>query len=110
MPEKKTPNGLEMWGSTRLDFYMVALSEKKPNVVISSSGSKLAAWMKANGEDKYGPATVLMRRAETEEKPELTYPFDIAQLIKEGEANTFNKSWARNDLGDGDWTLPKSLG
>ena len=84
---KKTPNGLEMWGSTRLDFYMVALSEKKPNVVISSSGSKLGAWMKANGEDKYGPATVLMRRAETGEEPELIYPCDIAQLIKDGEAN-----------------------
>ena len=26
---KKTPNGLEMWGSARLDVYTVALSEKK---------------------------------------------------------------------------------
>jgi hypothetical protein len=111
---KKTSNGLEMWGATRLDFYTVALSGKKPNVVISSSGSKLAAWMKANGEDTYGPATVLMRRAETEEEPELIYPCDIAQLIKDGEANTFNKSWARNGPGDGkeqaDWKLPKPVG
>ena len=53
---------------------------------------------------------MLMKRAETEEEPELTYPFDIAQLIKDGEANTFDKSWARNDPGDGDWTLPKPLG
>lgn len=35
---KKSPNGLEMWSSTRLDFYTAALSEKQPNVVISSSG------------------------------------------------------------------------
>ena len=111
---KKTPNGLEMWGSTRLDFYTVALSEKQPNVVISSSGSKLAAWMKANGEDKYGPATVLMRRAETEEESELIYPCDIAQLIKDGEATTFDKSWTRNGPADGKkqeyWALPTPVG
>jgi hypothetical protein len=103
-----------MWGATRLDLYTVALSGKKPNVVISSSGSKLGAWMKANGEDEYAPATVLMRRAETEEEPELIHPCDITQLIKDGEANTFNKSWARNGPGDGkkkgDWELPKPVG
>jgi len=70
--------------------------------------------MKANGEDKYGPATVLMRRAETEEEPELFYPFNIAQLIKDGGANTFDKSWARNGPTDGkkqeDRALPKPVG
>ena len=98
---KKTSNGLEMWGSTKLDFYTVALSGKKPNVVISSSGSKLAAWMKANGEDTYRPAMVLMNRAKTEEEPGLIHPCDIAQLIKDGETRTFDKSWAWNGPGDG---------
>ena len=55
-----------------------------------------------------------MRRAETEEEPELIYPCDIAQLIKDGEATTFDKSWERNGPGDGkeqeDWALPMLVG
>ena len=69
--------------------------------------------MKANGEDKYGPATVLMTRAETEE-PEPIYPCNIAQLVKDEERGMFDKSWARNGSGDGkeqeDWALPKPVG
>ena len=44
---------LDEAGPGRLDYYTIALSGNKPNVAISSSGSKLeAAWMEANGEDK----------------------------------------------------------
>jgi len=111
---KKTTNGLEMWGSTRLDFYTVAVSGKKPNVVISSSGSKLAAWMKANGEDTYAPAKVLMKRAEEEHDPVMITPCDIAELVKDGENLLGSeKSWARNGPRDGkkqeDWELPKPV-
>ena len=55
-----------------------------------------------------------MRRAETEEEPELIYPCDIAQLIKDGEATTFDKSWTRNGPADGKkqeyWALPTPVG
>jgi len=104
-----------MWGSTRLDFYTVAVSGKMPNIVISSSGSKLAAWMKANGEYMYAPAKVLMKRAEEEQDPVMINPCDIAELIKDGE-NMFGseKSWARNGPGEWKkkeyWQLPKPVG
>ena len=59
---------------------------------------------------------MLIRRAETEEMPELIYPFDIdiAQLIKDREVNMFNKSWACNGPEDRkkqeDWGVTKAHG
>ena len=49
---------------------------------MTSTGSKLAAWMKANGEDY---AKEELELAEEEEDPKEIFPCDIAKLVKNAE-------------------------
>ena len=49
---------------------------------MTSTGSRLAAWMKANGEDY---AKEELELADEEEDPKEIFPFDIAKLVEDAE-------------------------
>ncbi|KAF8955690.1 hypothetical protein BDZ97DRAFT_259558 [Flammula alnicola] len=86
LPGKTAPNKLQLWGATLFDFYHVNRIVTIKNLVTTSTGSKLAAWVKAQGEDGYEPAKGMLEWAEDEADPEVVEPCDIAQLIQDGEA------------------------
>jgi len=67
LPGKITPNGIQLWGDSILDFYFVHPS---PNIVLLesiSTGRKLPKWLEANGELDY--AQEQMQWAEAENEP-----------------------------------------
>ena len=75
------PNNPQLWGgwgATLFDVYSVKpLPESKD--LTYSSGSKLAAWMKANGEDNQ------LEFAENEEDRYLILPYEITGLIQDAD-------------------------
>ncbi|KAF9565508.1 hypothetical protein CPC08DRAFT_683586 [Agrocybe pediades] len=87
------PNGLQLWGATLNDFYIVSRVHGLDNLHTHSTGSKLAAWMKAHGET-YAADHLAM--AEQEAEPELILPCDIGRLIKDSERVPFEKkTWSK---------------
>ncbi|KAF8799148.1 hypothetical protein BYT27DRAFT_7121604 [Phlegmacium glaucopus] len=112
-PGKMVPNGSQIWGATLFDFYSVRRLPNFMHLVTYSSGSKLAAWMKANGEDY---AKSHLEFAEREADPHLILPYDISSLIEDGDAIVGLKSWVRDEdksvTGKGkgkqkDWQVPQ---
>ena len=94
---KMAPNNADLWGATLFDFFYVKpLPESKD--LIFSSGSKLAAWMKANGEDH---AKNHLEFVENEEDPYLILPYEITRLIQDTDRREQSigdkKSWIRDE-------------
>ncbi|KAF8955685.1 hypothetical protein BDZ97DRAFT_1764584 [Flammula alnicola] len=107
---KEAPNGLQLWGATLSDFYIVYRWPDMHDLLTTSSGSKLAAWMKANGESY---AQDCIEGAEEEEEPREIHPCDIGERIEDAERLIFNKSWilqGEGSKGKGkereEWELP----
>ena len=48
---KMAANGIKHWGATLFDFYHVRRRANFGGLQSTSTGSKLVAWMKANGDD-----------------------------------------------------------
>jgi hypothetical protein len=75
---KMAANEIQHWGATLFNFYYVRRMPDFGGLQTTSTGSKLAAWMKANGEDY---AKDELEFAEEEEDPEEIFPCDIAKLV-----------------------------
>jgi len=75
-------NEIQHWGATLFDFYHVRHTPDSGALQTTSTGSKLAAWMKANGEDY---AKEELELAEEEEDPKVIFPCDIAKLVEDAE-------------------------
>ena len=79
---KMTANEIQHWGATLFDFYHVRRMPHFGGLQTTSTGSKLAAWMKANGEDY---AEDELELAEQEEDPREIFPCDIVKLVETTE-------------------------
>ncbi|KAF9522841.1 hypothetical protein CPB83DRAFT_776443 [Crepidotus variabilis] len=86
------PNCLEFWGETLLDFFNVQRFPGVSNLRTISTGSKLYAWCKENGEaegttwnGKEVPAKDCIMWSKDERDPELVEVYDITTLIEERE-------------------------
>jgi len=79
---KMVANEIQHWGATLFDFYHVRHTPDSGALQTTSTGSKLAAWMKANGEDY---AKEELELAEEEEDPKEIFPSDIAKLVEDAE-------------------------
>lgn len=91
LPGKMAPNGVQLWGSTLLDFFKVQRIPGLPSLSTTSSGSKLLAWCKANGE--YGdkaPAKDCIAWAEKEKDPEIVPVYKVAKMIKDIESLAYS--------------------
>ena len=75
-------NEIQHWGATLFDFYHVRRRADFGGLQSTSTGSKLVAWMKANGEDCTKEELDL---AEEEEDPKEIFPCDIAKLVGDAE-------------------------
>ncbi|KDR75788.1 hypothetical protein GALMADRAFT_248488 [Galerina marginata CBS 339.88] len=108
---KMAPNMVQIWGATLLDFYTVRRIPSLESLATFSSGSKLGAWMKSQGETF---AQDFVERSEAEEEPKLILPCDVGRLIRDGEAIYSDKKWV-NDAAKGKgkgkekegWELPQ---
>ncbi|KAH7915867.1 hypothetical protein BJ138DRAFT_996940, partial [Hygrophoropsis aurantiaca] len=83
--------GIQLWGATLYDFYHVRRLPDVPNLRTTSTGSKLAASMRAMGELKAADEEI--EWADMEEDPKEIPPADIGEMIRkyeerEEEANT----------------------
>lgn len=75
---KTTSNGIQLWGATLYDFDYVKRLPENSNF---STGSKLAAWMKANGElDWAAPEITGQRRSRIFKK---VPPCDVVRLVED---------------------------
>ncbi|KZV77143.1 hypothetical protein PENSPDRAFT_597002 [Peniophora sp. CONT] len=83
---KRTSNGYPIWGETLYDFYRTYRIPTLPNLVTSSSGSRLAAWMRSFGE--LDAAADELAWANSEGDPKQIFPCDVGQLIRDYERNT----------------------
>ena len=96
-PGKMVHNNAQLWGATLFDFYHVkSLPESVDNILLS--GSKLAAWMKANGENY---AKNQLEFAKNEDDPYLILPYEITELIQDtdrwDQSMEDKKSWIRDE-------------
>ena len=108
VPGKMAPNKAQLWGATLFDFYSVRRFPDVMSLITFSSGSKLAAWMKANGEDY---AKSQLKLADSEEDPHMVLPYEITGLIQEGDVTgMFDRSWIRDDDNDSTGEKRKSKG
>ena len=88
-PGKMTPNGVQLWGSTLLDFYSVEKIPGLSNERTISTGSKLLGWCKANGEYENAVAKECISWAEDEKDPEIVPVYPVANLIRSLENSAF---------------------
>ena len=72
-------NGIQHWGAALFDFYHVRRRAYFGGLQSTSTGSKLVAWMKANGEDY---AKEELELEDEEEDPKEIFTCDIAKLLK----------------------------
>ena len=79
---KLAANGIQHWGATLFDFYHVRRRAHFGGLQSTSIGSKLVAWMEANGEDY---AKEELERADEGEDPKEIFPSDIAKLVEDAE-------------------------
>ncbi|KAJ3523756.1 hypothetical protein NMY22_g11302 [Coprinellus aureogranulatus] len=77
------PNKVQFWGATLFDFFYVRRIPDCPYLSTISSGSKLAAWMKEQGEHY---ARDQMARAEREPDPVVVRPYPVERLLRDAEA------------------------
>ena len=96
MPEnsklgKMAANGIQHWGATLFDFYHVPRRAHFGGLQSTSTGSKLVAWMKVNGEDH---AREELELADEEENPKDIFTCDIAKLVEDaGKGGIFSSRW-----------------
>jgi hypothetical protein len=81
LPGKTTSNGMQLWGATLYDFYRVRRVTDLDSLSTISTGSKLAAWMKANGELEFAKPEI--EWAEMEADPQEVPPCDIGGLMND---------------------------
>ncbi|RDB22907.1 hypothetical protein Hypma_009825 [Hypsizygus marmoreus] len=81
---KQTPNGIELWGATTLDFYHVQRFPDEPRLSTITTGSKLLRWMKANNELEYAQNEI--EWAEHEENPKIIDPHGPHAFVEAQEA------------------------
>ncbi|KAF8882003.1 hypothetical protein BD779DRAFT_1544377 [Infundibulicybe gibba] len=81
---KETPNGNPLWGASLLDIYKFHRMPDFFGLETTSTGSKLAAMAKENGEVEWAKDEV--EKAMMEPDPELILPFDIGKVIPAVEA------------------------
>ena len=79
---KMAANEIQRWGATLFDFYHVRRRADFGGSQSTLTGSKLAAWMKANGEDY---AKEELELADEEEDLKEIFPCDIAKLVEDAE-------------------------
>jgi hypothetical protein len=95
---KMAPNKAQLWGATLFNFYSTRRFPDLMNLMTFSSGSKLAAWMKENGEDY---AKDQLEFAENEKDPHIVLPYEITGLIQNYDSmNTEDmpdRSWIRDE-------------
>ncbi|KAG0696082.1 hypothetical protein DFH29DRAFT_813439, partial [Suillus ampliporus] len=72
-------NGLDLWGATLYDFYHVRRLPDVPNYITTSTGSRLAKWMRQEGELI---AEDEIYWADKEEDPKEIPVVDIGELIR----------------------------
>lgn len=85
LPGKSPPGSrLELWGATLLDFYWTAVVPGILGARSISTGSKLAAWCKENGEN-LSYAKDELNRASFEAELEKVSPCSISRLIRDTE-------------------------
>ena len=87
---------VQLWGATLFDFYSVKPLPESIDLAFSS-GSKLAAWMKDNGEDH---AKNQLEFAENEDDPYLIPPYEITGLIQDTDreySTSDEKGWIRDE-------------
>ncbi|KAG2126547.1 hypothetical protein DEU56DRAFT_742871 [Suillus clintonianus] len=75
---KEAGNGIDLWGATLYDFYHVRRLPNVQNFITNSSGSRLAKWMRQNGELI---AQDELFWADKEEDPKEIPVADIGELI-----------------------------
>lgn len=85
---KHTPNGLP-WGATLFDFYMVNRAPSLQGIMTVTTGSKLAAWMKAHNETEI--AADELEWAECEAEPRKIPTCDIVELIRTNEDHVHSR-------------------
>lgn len=90
---KRAGNGLALWGATLFDFYRVQRFPSVFGLSTISTGSKLAAWMKENGETTTADYEIAW--AEREEEPREIYPCDIGKIIPDGEMRIRIGAWGK---------------
>ena len=79
---KMAANEIQHWVATLFDFNHVRRRADFGGLQSTSTGSKLAAWMKASGEDYTKEELEL---AEEEEDLKEIFPCDIAKLVEDAE-------------------------
>ncbi|KAG1727069.1 uncharacterized protein EDB91DRAFT_1061351, partial [Suillus paluster] len=72
-------NGLDLWGATLYDFYHVRRLPNVPNYITTSTGSRLAKWMRQAGELI---AEDELYWADKEEDPKEIPVVDLGELIR----------------------------
>ncbi|TFK35285.1 hypothetical protein BDQ12DRAFT_324001 [Crucibulum laeve] len=80
---KMTSNDIQFWGATLWDFYYTHRFPDITGLVTTTTGSKLAKWMRMNGETEHAQEELAW--ADMEEDPREVDVYDIAKLIKEAE-------------------------
>ena len=76
---KEAGNGLDLWGATLYDFYYVNRIPSVKNYITTSTGSRLAKWMRQNGELT---AEDELAWADKEEDPKEIPVADMGELIR----------------------------
>lgn len=77
---KNVGNGFVAWGETLFDFYAVNRIADAGSFVTYTSGSRIADWMKKNGEPY---AEDQLFRAEREAEPREVHPWPMYEMLKD---------------------------
>ena len=102
-----TPHQAQLWGATLFHFFSVRRIPNLIHLKTLSTGSKLSAWMKENGEDY---AKSMLEFCEHEPDPYVIQPYPISWLIQQEDAFMFEKSWIMDDRDDDDDVSGKGKG
>jgi len=83
IPGKIIGNGVKSWGASLLDFYRMRTIPQTAYIEKLSSGSRIAAWCRANNELDWAKEELAWE--EEEAVPLEQHPFDIATLISDND-------------------------
>ncbi|TDL18078.1 hypothetical protein BD410DRAFT_775301 [Rickenella mellea] len=84
----------KLWGASLYDFYRVRRIPDCPNLSTISTGSKLAAWAKANNELEWAKDEI--KCSELETNPRETKPMSITTLIEASEIFARAGLWGKS--------------
>lgn len=80
---KETPNGIQLWGQTMLDFFHVRRLPQTAGAITTTTGSKMLRWVKENGELDWAKEQI--EWAENEEDPKIIEPYPMLDYIRQQE-------------------------